>query len=267
MPNFAFDAQQTAWSDRNALSCAMAAQLAYSDAPAVDAGIKSWGFSQSVFLDRRGTQGFLAGSDEMILVAFRGTEPAKLKDWMTDADVDPVGFLGGKVHAGFLRALRGIWDDLNAAIDTLQRRSQSLWITGHSLGAALATLATARFRLESGTPVHGLYTFGSPRVGDGDFGLRFNQDFQGQTFRYVNNADVVTRVPNRVPFGYRHVGTFLFFDDAGDIQSDVHWWNKFLNEVQGNIDDLLSGKIAALDDHFIANYIRNAQKNLGKNPF
>jgi triacylglycerol lipase len=267
MAEFHFDTNQTRWSDRNAFACALAAQLAYADAQTIDSTVKQWGFRRSIFLDRFGTQGFLAGGDEMILLAFRGTEPAMLKDWMADMDVEPVGFLGGEVHLGFLRALRAVWSDVTAGIAALQTGAQSLWLTGHSLGAALATLAAARLRIEAGTPLNGLYTFGSPRVGNGDFTSRFDQVLKVQTFRYVNNADVVTRVPNRVPFGYRHVGTFLYFDEHGDIETDEHWWNRFLNAVQGDAMELLSGKIAPLDDHFIANYIANTQRNLGKNPF
>ena len=267
MATLDFDANQTTWSDKNALGCALAAQLAYKDEATIQATTPGWGFTKSICFDEAHTHGFATGNETMVLVAFRGTDPEDLKNWMTDADVEPVGFLGGEVHLGFLRALRLVWDDMNRAIEALQTKSQSLWFAGHSLGAALATLATARLKIERGTPVNGLYTFGSPRVGDDDFAMAFNQNLEGQTFRYVNNADVVTRVPNRIPFGYRDVGTFLFFDAAGKIKADVHWWNKFLNTVTGSIDDLLSGKVAPLDNHFIANYIRNATKNLGVDPF
>jgi triacylglycerol lipase len=266
MDDFEFDCDQTQWSAFNALWCAKASQLAYADGAQMDATLKGWGFSQLVSLNCRETSGFVAGNDKMVLVAFRGTEPEKLRDWMTDVDIPLVDFLGGKAHAGFARAITYVWDDMLAAIKSMQTNAQSLWFTGHSLGAALATLAAARLRLESDTAVNGLYTFGSPRVGDADLAMRFNQDFRSRNFRYVNNADVVTRVASRA-LGYRDVGTFLFFDKTGSIQSDMHWWNLFLNTVEGNMDDLLSGKVAPLDDHFIANYIANAEKNLGANPF
>ncbi len=266
MPNFTFDPNQTKWSSNNALACAMASQLAYSDSAAIATTAKNWGFAQSVFFDHRETQGFITSNSDMILIAFRGTEPKKLLDWMTDAEIAMADFLGGKVHAGFLRALDNIWDDLTSAITTLQTSAQSVWVTGHSLGAALATLAAARFRLQLAKPVNGIYTYGSPRVGDTDFQMRFNQLCELTTFRYVNNADGVTRVPPR-EMGYRHIGTLVYFDADGKITSDVHRWNQFLDSVKGDVEGFLTGKVAVLDDHLIKNYISRCETNLGKNPF
>lgn len=67
--------------------------------------------------------------------------------------------------------------------------------------------------------------------------------------------------------GYRDVGTFVYFDHNGDVQADIHWWNQFLDTVKGDVTELLTGKVAPLDDHFIKNYVAMAEKNLGKNPF
>ena len=101
--------------------------------------MKSWGFPNRKFFSRRGTQGFVAGNDAMILVAFRGTEPKKLEDWMTDAKVKRVpGKGGGHVHRGFKAALELVSDDMATAVRKFQDRGQPVFITGHSLGAALA---------------------------------------------------------------------------------------------------------------------------------
>ena len=77
---------------------------------------------------------------------------------------------------------------------------------------------------------------------------------------------MITRVPPRV-LGYSHIGTCLFFDAEGKVQSDTHWWNKFLEEVKGDLNGFLTGKVAAFDDHAIKNYVRNCKKNLRRNPF
>lgn len=53
----------------------------------------------------------------------------------------------------------------------------------------------------------GLYTFGQPRTGDREFARKPDADFEQQTFRYVNNNDIVTRVPFRA-MNYSHVGLF-----------------------------------------------------------
>ena len=87
---------------------------------------------------------------------------------------------------------------------------RKIWMTGHSLGAALATLAADRYG-----NVQGVYTFGSPRVGDG----AFKKNFEVEAYRIVNNKDIVTRVPP--PGRYKHVGDIKFIDADGNIHDHV----------------------------------------------
>ena len=270
MPNFSFDPNTTRWQAINALGSAMASQLAYEDAATIDATVKQWGFKQSTFIttppgSERDTQAFVASDDEMVLVAFRGTEPNQLEDWITDADFKMAKTELGLVHDGFWTALDPVWQPLQEAIGQHQNNSQSLWFTGHSLGAALATLTVAAMRLEL-KPIHGLYTFGSPCVGSVDFTNQFDQDFGDFAFRYVNNVDVVTRVPTR-EMGYSHVGTTLTFDADGQAHADMHFWNKFLEQIKGGLEELLAGKIAPLNDHAVKNYVNRARKNLKRKLF
>lgn len=79
-------------------------------------------------------------------------------------------------------------------------QNKKLYVTGHSLGGAMATICASRLSAQ-GMNVEGLYTYGSPRVGDGEFvaNLKVNH------FRFVNNNDAVPKVPPQV-FGYRHHG-------------------------------------------------------------
>ena len=86
-------------------------------------------------------------------------------------------------------------------------------------------------------PVHGLYTFGQPRTGDRNFERTINADFKPRCFRFVNNNDVVTRVPLRA-MNYSQVGTFLYFDAEENLTDDLHWWYQFSDRVEGRIDDL-----------------------------
>ena len=64
-----------------------------------------------------------------------------------------------KVHRGFNAALKSVWTDVVAEIRRLRTNNQTIWVTDHSLGGALATLAAARLQLEDKIPVSGLYTF------------------------------------------------------------------------------------------------------------
>jgi len=265
MPNFSFVSDTTKYRPVNAYWLGKAASLAYDNEPKIKREVHSWGFSNFRFFDQADTQAFITGKEDMIIIAFRGTQPEKLQDWINDADFDLVDGPFGKVHDGFYRALGRVWRDVAKAIKEFQDQGQSLWFTGHSLGAALATLAVATLRAED-KPVHGLYIFGQPRTGDRSFATNFNADFKPRCFRFVNNNDVVTRVPLRT-MNYSHVGTFLYFDKDGNLTDDLHWWYQFLNRVEGRIEDLGKPGTDGLKDHSMDRYLKWLQKNINVNPF
>jgi triacylglycerol lipase len=114
------------------------------------------------------TQLFIGHSGSAIVMAFRGT--TNIRDWMTDAKIAFVDVPHGKVHSGFNSALDSVWAEVLETLKQTQIYAQSLWITGHSLGRALAALAAAaRLSLDEHKPINGIYTFGQPRVGDRQF--------------------------------------------------------------------------------------------------
>ena len=257
-----FNPATTRFDANNAYGLALCARLAYQDEPAVFTQIQQWGFDPAKFefLKAGDTQGFVAGNDQMIVISFRGTEANDIWDWMTDADIILRPFDAGMVHQGFYLALDKVWYELNAALNKFRDNAQSLWFTGHSLGAALACMAVAREIFERRTPMNGLYTFGHPRTGDFTFSSRFDHEFGDKTFRFVNDQDIVTRVAPRV-LGYSHVGRTLFFDAKGKLQDDDHWWNKFLTEIKVGLEGL-EKPAEIVEDHFIARYVANMAKNL-----
>ncbi len=153
----------------------------------------------------------MASTDTLAIVGFRGTEITHLEDDLSDAEAKLVVWsTGGRVHQGFAGALESVWQPLQAYLASLRR--EAVWFTGHSLGAALATLAAARWK-SLGGDVGGVYTIGSPRVGDGEFADTFEPALAGRCFRYVNGNDGVTQVPFEA-WGYRHVGLQLSIGGA-----------------------------------------------------
>jgi triacylglycerol lipase len=130
------------------------------------------------------------------VLVFRGTEQ-NIKDFVTDLTLGHLRHDDGKIdtHAGFTRALDSVWEDIERALKRLQI---PVFFTGHSLGAALATLAATRI-----TPT-ALYTFGSPRVGDDEFATSLKH-MAGSIHRVVHGADIITTVPPET-LGFRHVG-------------------------------------------------------------
>ena len=203
-----FEPSASVFSPVNAWWLAEAALLSYWDTASVATRLNEQAGLQSECFDRRGTQGYIAWNDQAAIVAFRGTQPNEQADVWSDINFLPMRWeKGGNVHEGFAAALDAVWELIAARLRSLPGRT--VWFTGHSLGAAVATLAADRF----GAP-DGVYTLGSPRVGDDDFVSEFNARHGGRSFRYVNNHDVVTHVPpSRWAFG--HVDSERHFDGDG----------------------------------------------------
>lgn len=203
------------------------------------------------------TAGFIVANDDVVVVVFRGTKT--VSNMLTDINALKTGFshgeVSGQVHAGFLSAGTPVFDDIRRKLSRLQDSNQPILFTGHSLGGALATLAVAR-RLVPPGQVFGLYTYGSPRVGDNGFAATFDGRYKQRTFRFSNYRDPVTRVPPEL-IGYRHVGRLLYFDDDGDLRhapANPHTCGIFS-----------AGTCAK--DHGIDNYVESIGDNLDKNPF
>lgn len=142
--------------------------------------------------DQGGTEAFLARLgktdqfDGMLILAFRGTQPG-ITDVLTDIKADLVTAPGGgRAHRGFLEAFERVKEPVQRALK--KHEGLPVYITGHSLGGALAILATRYLENDS---LGACYTFGGPRAGDDNL-------FTGvktPVYRVVNAADGVPRVP------------------------------------------------------------------------
>ena len=238
----------------------------------------------------QGGRCFVLESDGAIIVAFRGTQTVKeeqlanieairkqwakvMRDVTTDAKVVMVpwsGRAGGNVHKGFADSLGEMLAAIRAVIASLRRPGieHKLWITGHSLGAALATLAADV--LEG---VHGIHTFGSPQVGDEEFAN--NVALKG--WRIRNHADGITWAPSRL-LGYRHVRPGFYFDRKGEFSEEPDAAGLLLDWLKGVpanlgdvIDSLHDGHLSglapeAINDHapiFYCTLTWNAYEALG----
>jgi hypothetical protein len=123
---------------------------------------------------------------EGIYLAFCGTND--WTDMLYNGSAVPFAHRWGRVHAGFRVALRRIEDEvLSAVVSRLRAGDRQLWITGHSLGGALAVLMAARFRME-GLDVAGVYTFGQPKTGNRNFQRRYDEALGDRTDRRQLNS-------------------------------------------------------------------------------
>jgi hypothetical protein len=146
-------------------------------------------YNKSVDL-MRNTEGFVAkkvggGGRDFAVLSIRGTTTPQ--DWINNAKINPEAIGGGrKVHAGFLKAFR----DAESQMETLLEEAGNLplFVTGHSLGGAVAVMSTWYFKRDT---LAACYTFGAPRVGN----HKFNDDFHTPIYRVVNAVDPVPMVP------------------------------------------------------------------------
>ena len=262
MSKYEFNNSATGLSWLNASFLADAADLAYGDLNQIQNHIKNdLGFLKYKSFDNQDTQAFLCADDKVIIVAFRGT--TSIKDWLTDLKIElvPLPSKVGCIHKGFNEAIGYVWQDLRQAILDSRNKDQSLWITGHSLGGALATLATDRLT-EEAIKVNGLYTFGQPRVGDEAFANNFDSKMKQCTFRFAHDQDAVTDVPTALQ-GYKPIGTEYFFDGKGNLYIDeigLHKAVSYCDDVaiqpSGNISELTGEEHGSFRDHGLGYYAR-----------
>jgi hypothetical protein len=272
-----FHPDNSAFDRANALYLAHASDIAYHRAPAEAArerlGLEAVGFRHKVTR----TRGFLGGCETHAVLAFRGSDPVTLQTWVTDAVVRLVTreHYDGRVHLGFSSALKHTWYKIERLLKLID--DKPLFLTGHSMGGALAVLTACRLAKLGRAPV-ATYTFGSPRVGD----RTFCAGYKLPTYRIVNRLDLVPEMPlaslkrllpakpiltnesilgglkklaRRVPC-YGHVKTFVYIDRDGEvtIDADVEPWH--VHAVARAIATRGKSFHEGITDHLISNYIR-----------
>jgi hypothetical protein len=267
-----FDHTASGYSLEHAYWLAHASELAYQDEPAIDKQANAWGFGalrhhQTRFtppFPLEDTQAYTMASDRMIVVAFRGTEPAQIRDWLADATTPPWPgpATTGYVHYGFAQALESVFPDVKDALAELRTAEQSVWFTGHSLGGALAMLAAARLSLEEPRlRADGVYTYGQPRTCDRLLGAAYNSRFSGRSFRFVNNEDIVPQLPPEPV--YTHVESVRHFGADGRLRAPSSLLGGLAQQAATFAGNPFAASTAGIRDHGIRRYIAALRSSLG----
>ncbi|MFT5387852.1 MAG: triacylglycerol lipase [Candidatus Omnitrophota bacterium] len=267
MATFKFIPNTTRFNLTNAMALSEAAGLAYQEPAQIkDVVLNQWGMTHCECFEKEDTQAFIAANDKVIIVSYRGTESKE--DWMTDAKCKLIPYKQGRAHFGFNKTFKFSAKWLKDTVNKFDNGKQTLWVTGHSLGAALATLAVD-FLLdkENMFAVNGLYMFGSPRVGDKYFAENFDKNFKFRTFRFVNDEDIVTRVPLR-SMGYKHIGTVRYIDCHGDLHCNNVKWKRWISKAKSVAARSLDGYAQlkgqypnSIADHSMSLYIKHVKAN------
>lgn len=203
--------------------------------------------------DKNSAQAMFVEHQDYLAMVFRGTD--ELKDWWDNLDVFVEQALFGEFHRGFWNSVEDLWhrldNDLRAAREVKKR---PLFIAGHSLGGAMATITAARL-IHKDRPFTSVYTFGQPRAVSRDTARLFNSEARSKYHRFQNNEDIVTRVPARL-MNYSHVGRCVYIDSERRLHADPGFWLKFLDTVEGSIESFIGDdKFGFVGDHNIDRYI------------
>lgn len=211
------------------------------------------GFPETRYYDRDGAQAYIFANDTDAVVCCRGTEPNEWNDIRADLDaVYDVAETVGRVHRGFKREVNDLWPRLEQALVSNER---TLWFTGHSLGGAMTAICAGRCYLSHiKSDPEAVYTFGSPRVGN----KRYVNHVQLSYYRWVNNNDIVPRVPPAF-LGYRHGGHEIYLNRRGRI-SNVTGLLKMRDRWWGFIRSLRRWRVDHFNDHLMGEYIRSVKQ-------
>ena len=231
-----------------------------------------------------------------IVVAFRGTlspiplNDAGLRDWMLDFFAVPKNvaqgplIVPGQVHAGLYDATVAIVGDIAKAVLELNPTgSLPVYVTGHSKGGAMASIAAYLLQQGFGIKLQTVVTFASPRPGDSEFQAGYQAVLQ-QT-RYENYGDLVPLLPpshtpvdlltcilNRIPdvgpdiarvfneakdWDYKAVGKLQFIEDSTQhyaICDDEGLEPQVLAVLEEVGRDLLARNFSSIVDAHTLNY-------------
>lgn len=273
-----FDSHIRGYHPRNALWLAAAGNLAYEAEETIRATVREWGFTRFAFLhasatmDTAGvpvpvdTQAFVCSTRDTTLIAFRGTEPLNVRDWVTDLMIAtvyaPVGV--GKIHRGFDAAFAAISPQLELALNEQHDGHSPIWITGHSLGGALSVLAAVQLSFAQQLPVQGVYTFGQPRVGDRTFAKFLRKALQDRVVRFVNDRDIVPQVPSPgMLINYRHHVPETHFDPEGNLVLKRSLADRTRSLLKGSPRKIAQLGIEGFTDHSMDRYIEHIRRLAG----
>jgi triacylglycerol lipase len=223
--------------------------ITYDEPKASKSKFKALGYTIVEFFDIDNAQAYLLkGSDGIHVLSFRGTEVSEPSDVLADLKAGKnIEAIGGKIHVGFKGEINKLWPTIEKAVANID----SLYVTGHSLGAAMATIASGRMQ----SKVIALITFGSPRVGNKEY----VNSLTVSHYRVQNNCDDVTKVPFML-MGFAHHGTHVYMNYYGAFRN-LTPWQQIKDMVRSRAKAYTKGqKFLGAYDHMMDNYIAKLGK-------
>jgi len=193
---------------------------------------------------------FVATGGDSIYVVFRGTKT--ISEWISDAQFSQVPYApvsgGGATENGFSAIYASVRDPILAEVSALAQSGgyDTLYVTGHSLGAALATLAAPDLARQTPFAAPVLYNFASPRTGDPTFAALV--DALPTSWRIVNTNDEVPRLPPVVAVVFENDQPRTYFYEHIDSEYAITFGRPIRSPEDIALDHSMCGYFAALCD-------------------
>ena len=195
-----------------------------------------------------------------IFIGFRGS--SNIQNWISDIKImliHPYADNSIAVDKGFYKLYDILKPNLMSIISNLAMKynTKDLFITGHSLGGALATIcAFDMLYHEFQYNVKYLVTFGSPRIGNVYFSDYFNS-FQIESKRVTHYYDIVPHVPEEF-LGYKHISNEIWYNEDN---TNYYVCNDTYNEDTTCSNSCAPTKCTSTSDHL--NYLNISMGNNG----
>ena len=239
----------------NAYWMARIANATYADDMLANLKAEDPEFIQTYPFSDGNTQAVVVEHQRYICIAFRGTDEAK--DWIDNINIAKTNIneTECETHEGFLNHFNAVWQDIEAKCnDLIATHPRPVFFTGHSLGGAVATIASARWALDGDRQFTSTYTFGQPRAITLKSSRLLNASFGNRFFRFHNNNDIVSRVPTRLR-GFSHIGQFIYIDKDKELHTEVGFWYRFQDQIRGAIEAIKEKGLDFFTDHDMNQYL------------
>lgn len=195
--------------------------LAYDSDEEIQRKARAWGFTLTRPFHVGSMSGYIATNDQCAVLAFRGTND--FPDFLRDIDILKATTKHGTMHSGFFNSWMELSKRVKFLVELTRAQDKVFWVTGHSLGGALAGVyayfaeldgldkktIVNRYAYDPKKSITRVMTFGQPLFADHDLAAAMREHFLGRYTRIVNETDLIARVPKR----FEHFGTLLWFRD------------------------------------------------------
>lgn len=252
----------------NAQAMMWMSQLAYetADQKKVESILGAWHLAMRAFVRNDPISGLppqsacviAAEGRDATIVAFAGSDPLKIEDWITDFSPE---LSVDDLHGGFQAAVTNVWPRIKAVIENRPADEHALFFTGHSLGGALAVIAAERAVRELRVAATAVYTFGSPRTGGQSFFDKYTPALGNVTFRLIHGTDVVATVPPSLAGLFRHVGRAIQCPSGGRFDDRPP-----TAQLDGDEPDLVGSTLASVLADFAVLVALRPFRGIGPRP-